>query len=30
MAEITAKEYVNGLVQRAKAAQKEFERTALD
>ena len=30
MAEMTAQEYITGLVKRAKAAQKEFERTALD
>ena len=30
MAERNVKEYINGLVQRAKVAQKEFERTALD
>ena len=30
MAEVNAKEYVGELVKRAKAAQKEFERTATD
>ena len=30
MAEDNAKEYVGELVKRAKAAQKEFERTATD
>lgn len=30
MADLTAREYVNELVKRAKVAQKEFERTAVD